>query len=820
MNHPALPPQYSQLSPHSTPILPTPSPANKRTSAPVIPVEEFPENPSESFLEQMCDNDPLEGPSWLFASVHKKKRRSSAVRKLSAVWSDSERGSSVGTSGRITTSSLDSSDLDMSSPGEGASSREVSGYVLDRDLIETVVVVATPDVTLETSSAEVTPAKPATFSSSNVAVNSVTAFEEDMDMTTAVDARTNEDLNCSNQENNPVQLSGVENIDESVLSISVTHTPRTPLSSLTYTDPSGQVVKFNPRTDTGVTVAGLREAHILLNNVGMTDSTSTTPYKLSECYIDLSPGRSMSLDQLFSLGLRAGISSPVSNSPKRKKRKHASEVQAVQANQPSKKRRVTDLPGMRQKGVRASLDLIPPNMTQSTDLVVNRTIIDTSSGSNIAAGLVNVEVSESMEVGANTGLGLDVTSAPELVDVTSAPELVDVTSARKLDNVSSVPALNDVTSVPELSAPELETVESVNAATANNIDKSKKKSVMPSFVLLEKSPTKTAIDVEECVSAIDVEECVSLDESAKVTGEIPTVTNDVEGVEEGLGLVQGPEETNNVENSSEPERPRRRNRVDYAALLNDQDDQPKRVNKSAKNSIEVLESSSKRVSKEKATTKLKNVDQVISRTSADNNPRSEEGLPVLDDSKKTSGQQSKAPKKSCKTSKSLQENHLKPGKATSNPSTLSGDELETVVSHDQDQETVASEKSSSRSRKNSKRPSRVPSRGDPSDAIESSKPEETNSSEILHPEETNNTTRPSLGLDVPTTSRGSSFGPSADPSESRGRSRRGGTAVSYKELPLGKKLRQGDAGSTSVYSDFDAKSANAKVRKSGKKKQN
>ena len=276
-----------------------------------------------------------------------------------------------------------------------------------------------------------------------------------------------------------------------------------------------------------------------------------------------------------------------------------------------------------------------------------------------------------------------------------------------------------------------------------------------------------------------------------MTGEIPTVTNDVEGVEEVLGLVQGPpEETNNVENFSEPERPRRRNRVDYAALLNDQDDQPKRVNKSAKNSNEVLESSSKRVSKEKATTKLKNVDQVISRTSADNNPRSEEGLPVLDDSKKTSGQQSKAPKKSCKTSKSLQENHPKPGKAPSNPSTLSGDELETVVSHDQDQETVASEKSSSRSRKNSKRPSRVPSRGDPSDAIESSKPEETNSSETLHPEETNNTTRPSLGLDVPTTSRGSSFGPSADPTESRGRSRRGATAVSYKELPLGKKLRQ------------------------------
>ena len=39
-------------------------------------------------------------------------------------------------------------------------------------------------------------------------------------------------------------------------------------SSLTYTESLGEVVKFNPRTDTGFTVAGIREATILLNNVG------------------------------------------------------------------------------------------------------------------------------------------------------------------------------------------------------------------------------------------------------------------------------------------------------------------------------------------------------------------------------------------------------------------------------------------------------------------------------------------------------------------------------------------------------------------------
>merc|ERR1719470_459836 len=274
------------------------------------------------------------------------------------------------------------------------SSREVSGYVLDRDLLETAVVIATPEVTLDTSTVEATPAKPGHSSTSSVATstNSVTAFEEDMELTRTETVQIEKELNSSNQENNPMQLVSSGSIDESNLSISVSQTPRTPLSSLTYTDPYGEVVKFNPRTDTGVTVAGLREAHILLNNVGMVDNAgrSTTPYKLSECYIDLSPGRSMSLDQLFSLGLRAGISSPTGNSPKLKKRKHVSEAPTSSATPPSKKSRMTELPSMRQKGVRASLDMLPPpNMK---NLIVNRASTESPSKNSSPSKLPSVKI--------------------------------------------------------------------------------------------------------------------------------------------------------------------------------------------------------------------------------------------------------------------------------------------------------------------------------------------------------------------------------------------------------------------------------------------
>merc|ERR1719233_2150470 len=86
---------------------------------------------------------------------------------------------------------------------------------------------------------------------------------------------------------------------------------------------------------------------------------------------------------------------------------------------------------------------------------------------------------------------------------------------------------------------------------------------------------------------------------------------------------------------------------------------------------------------------------------------------------------------------------------------------------------------------------------------------------------------PPPSLEVASTSRGSSLGQHAGSSttssslsevdtvipEGRvGRSRRG-QAVSYKEPPLGKKLRQGDAGSTSVYKDFKPEPKSKKKKK-------
>jgi len=79
--------------------------------------------------------------------------------------------------------------------------------------------------------------------------------------------------------------------------------------------------------------------------------------------------------------------------------------------------------------------------------------------------------------------------------------------------------------------------------------------------------------------------------------------------------------------------------------------------------------------------------------------------------------------------------------------------------------------------------------------------------------------------DVPSTSRGSSVGfSSIEPTKGStveeaeclegrsGRSRRG-QVKSYKEPPLGKKLRQGDAGSTSVYTDFKPEAKSKKKKK-------
>jgi len=452
MRHPALPSQYNQEP--VTPHLPTPSPHSKN----IIPVTDFPENPSESFLEQMCDANPMEGPSWLFASVQKKRRSSNAVRKLSAVWSDGERASTMESSSRTKSTSLDTSDLDMSRSDAEISSGEVSRFILDRDLIDSQLAEKSPSKSKTSRSLsqdfvrvsdEVSGSHDVTNRDKNGTCSKID--EEDMDITRLVDNELGP--MSSDEENRPVHLTR-NRLDESNISISVACNRRTPLKSLTYTDSSGEVVKFNPRTDTGVTVEGLRQAHILLNNVGMGDESerSITPYKLSECYIDLSPGRSMSLDQLFSLGLRAGISSP-NSSPRPKKRKYASETQAFSKTPPSKKSRLSDVSNLRNRGIRSSVD--SPSISKTRVSLCGE-------GSN--GDRCTVSESTTRKDGSIGTAGLirsgKIASRPASNPIEYCDRQVDVGC------VASV--------------------------------KLKKKSVVPSFVLLEKSPLKV-VDVSSVV---------------------------------------------------------------------------------------------------------------------------------------------------------------------------------------------------------------------------------------------------------------------------------------------------------------------------------
>lgn len=117
----------------------------------------------------------------------------------------------------------------------------------------------------------------------------------------------NEDMDLTSQQHNMSNKENTENMEEStsVLSVSRSKNRRTPLGEM---DLEGERVTYNPKTETG-TVANLREAQILLRNVGMQGKRSSggvTPYRLSDCYVALSPGRCMSLDQLLNLGLMAG----------------------------------------------------------------------------------------------------------------------------------------------------------------------------------------------------------------------------------------------------------------------------------------------------------------------------------------------------------------------------------------------------------------------------------------------------------------------------------------------------------------------------------
>ena len=172
---------------------------------------------SESFfLEQMAvdGGDPLEGPSWLFASIKKKKRKSNAVRKLSCIMSDLDN-----TAG---SSSMEESELELLE----TSSNTASGMVLDKDL---------------------RPSEP-----------------------------------IDDQENVPLDGERTMLNPGSRVSVSIASSPRTPLTSL------------KTRLEDGVNI---KEARIMLNNVGVTPGTTDSP--------TVGKNKDLTLDQLFGFGLRS-----------------------------------------------------------------------------------------------------------------------------------------------------------------------------------------------------------------------------------------------------------------------------------------------------------------------------------------------------------------------------------------------------------------------------------------------------------------------------------------------------------------------------------
>ena len=55
----------------------------------------------------------------------------------------------------------------------------------------------------------------------------------------------------------------------------------------------GTVLTYNPRLETGLVVPDLRGVRILLKKTRSPKEASSVPLKLSECYIDLSPGTNL-----------------------------------------------------------------------------------------------------------------------------------------------------------------------------------------------------------------------------------------------------------------------------------------------------------------------------------------------------------------------------------------------------------------------------------------------------------------------------------------------------------------------------------------------
>ena len=221
----------------------------------------FPDNPSESFLERMVEDNPLEGPSWLFASVKKKGNRSrggrghTAAKKLSAVMSEEEGGGGRGSSSLAlgSSSNFDSSDIVTTT-----SESDVSGFVemnnvLDPDLTDALKEKTNIDdgedsgeTILEGIDMEMTQ------ESENHDETASSADEDSFD-------GEQEDVGDAKEDSFGGEREG------GLLLVEAT---RTPLRELTVTNNSS-VIKYNPKVPTGVTVDKIREAKIDLDNIGV-----------------------------------------------------------------------------------------------------------------------------------------------------------------------------------------------------------------------------------------------------------------------------------------------------------------------------------------------------------------------------------------------------------------------------------------------------------------------------------------------------------------------------------------------------------------------
>jgi len=223
----------------------------------------IPANPSDSFLERLCDENPMEGPSWLFATIKKKKVKRgrgkvTAARKLSTVLS---LGSGESSSSVRTTLSFDTSDL---STDRTTDDSEVSGFVPGGNILDA-------DLEINNQSEE-------------TRLDAI-----DMDETEAqgmgVDEEGEEDKENTSGEG-----------DEDFIMVDG---ERTPLKELVFMN-GGAAVRYNPEIEDGVTVESLKEAKILLDNIGVKgrrysveqeeNPLHSARVRLSECYIDLSGG--------------------------------------------------------------------------------------------------------------------------------------------------------------------------------------------------------------------------------------------------------------------------------------------------------------------------------------------------------------------------------------------------------------------------------------------------------------------------------------------------------------------------------------------------